>query len=470
MLTAHRLCRPCVTQRPAPCFRSRLGSLGTLVALQLLGCDAQRFDSSDNAEQPRSEDPTSREAVTVSEDPTSTSDMVVSSSAGQSSLSTAFSGREIETSASSADASTSEPDSLTAPTSSAGSQSATSSTDASRLPNPTIPVVSETTSTDTWAVSQPELDAALSVGPDTAADAGVSSAPDPTLPDASLPDAMTTESRATSSGTLDTSLPSETSATESASLPPASSSIDMPSSVPVSTEPRVCEVTRTLHGIVRDFPEDHPDMEPCDEPNVACSSEKGLVQVDLGADGKPVFTTAERREQSTVYSIDTFNQWFNDVPEVNSSTPFDLQITVQRYRDPMKRGYDSSDPPDGSPAGFGVDPKGFFPIDELNTTPRPHNYSFTYEVATSIEYTGGEELTVRGDDDIFVYLNRKLVIDLGGIHLPEEATVDFDEVASSLGMEPGNVYELHLFFAERHVEQSNLFISTTARFMECTGG
>ena len=129
--------------------------------------------------------------------------------------------------------------------------------------------------------------------------------------------------------------------------------------------------------------------------------------------------------------------------------------------------FDSDNPPADSPEGFNGDPNGFFPIDEWNTTERNHNYHFTYEVSSHIQYDGGETLTIRGDDDIFVYINRRLVIDLGGIHLPLEAEVDFDEVAEEIGLVPGNIYKFHLFFAERHVEQSNLRLSTTSHFFDC---
>lgn len=228
-----------------------------------------------------------------------------------------------------------------------------------------------------------------------------------------------------------------------------------------TSAPLVCRETRSLPGIVRDFSEAHPDMEPCDE--VDCRAEPGIVETTLGADDKPVLSDT-RDEDSTIQSAESFNQWFNDVDGVNVAVSFPLRIRTQRYLPPQKIGFDSANPPAGSPSGFGTDPRGFFPIDNLNDTTRPHNYSFTYEVTSFIEYTGGETLTVRGDDDIFVFINRQLVIDLGGIHLPQEATVELDE----LGLIPGNSYDLRLFFAERHVEQSNLYISTTARFMECT--
>lgn len=207
-------------------------------------------------------------------------------------------------------------------------------------------------------------------------------------------------------------------------------------------------------------------MEPCEYPGVECSGEQGLVETSLGPDDKPVFTSKPRRPSTTVTDAASFGQWFNDVPDVNVRSEFPLDLTLEEGSESVLT-YDSAHPPEGSPPGFLVAPTGFFPIDESNTSAHPHNYHFTYEVASKLEYSGGETLTVRGDDDIFVFINRQLVIDLGGIHLPESKTIDLDELAPELGLVPGNVYDFHLFFAERHVEQSNLSLTTTARFVNC---
>ena len=54
-----------------------------------------------------------------------------------------------------------------------------------------------------------------------------------------------------------------------------------------------------------------------------------------------------------------------------------------------------------------------------------------------------------------------LVIDLGGVHGPLEATVDLDAVADRIGLVRGERYPIHLFFAERHTSQSTFTIETT---------
>lgn len=60
-------------------------------------------------------------------------------------------------------------------------------------------------------------------------------------------------------------------------------------------------------------------------------------------------------------------------------------------------------------------------------------------------------------------INKKLVIDLGGRHAQTLGTVAVD----TLGLTKGNVYDLAVFHAERHTDQSNFQIQTTLAFTDC---
>jgi fibro-slime domain-containing protein len=194
-----------------------------------------------------------------------------------------------------------------------------------------------------------------------------------------------------------------------------------------------------LTATIRDFHITFPDM------NHDGIAETGIVANTLGADDKPVY--AHTGPTATVSGRDTFDDWYNDVPGVNLSTSLDIPLTTA----------------DSAKGVYSYDNTSFFPIDNLlfGNEGQPHNYAFTAEIATRFVYNGGDTFTFSGDDDVFVFINRTLAIDLGGIHSMMSQTVDLDAQADQLGMVKGGIYPMHIFFAERHMTGSDFVVETT---------
>jgi len=104
----------------------------------------------------------------------------------------------------------------------------------------------------------------------------------------------------------------------------------------------------------------------------------------------------------------------------------------------------------------------FFPIDGLLLGNfGAHNYHFTYQIAATFGYTpgAGQTFNFSGDDDVWVYFDKKLGIDLGGVHGSASASVNLDSLFGP-GKAAGN-YAFDFFFAERHTSESNLTITTS---------
>lgn len=69
----------------------------------------------------------------------------------------------------------------------------------------------------------------------------------------------------------------------------------------------------------------------------------------------------------------------------------------------------------------------------------------------------GQHFSVRGDDDIWVFIDNKLAIDLGGLHLPAPGYVDLDEFEGLSGkLEAGRRYDFDLYTCDRRTTMSNL--------------
>lgn len=215
-----------------------------------------------------------------------------------------------------------------------------------------------------------------------------------------------------------------------------------------------------LNVVVRDFTQAHVDFgQEKPSPWAAPGLYTGQVLPELGADRKPVINPA----RTPLDVIEGFEDWYTTIEGVNE--PYLMKLWLEP--DPAIEG------------SFLLDVNNFFPLDDHNTSPGdvqiggdgeengPHNFLFTTEIHTAFEYKRGEVFSFRGDDDVFVFINNQLVVDLGGIHGPVEGSVNLDAEAARLGLEVGQVYFLDMFQAERNPGGSNFQISTSLDFQEC---
>jgi fibro-slime domain-containing protein len=220
-----------------------------------------------------------------------------------------------------------------------------------------------------------------------------------------------------------------------------------------------------VKGIIRDFRKTFPDMEPCsnnsakvcdskhDEQHPGCESTgQCIVAMTLGADGKPQYAGPAGGTETTTGPAN-FNAWFHD-----TSNSMAAQVEM-----PL------------SPTGTGTyvyENMNFFPIDgqlfgneSTDGNGVSHNFNFTTEWHLVFTYQPGQTFRFHGDDDLWVFVDGKLVIDLGGIHNGHDATLQLD----TLGMAAGTDHLFEIFYCERHVTQSEIEIETTIQFTGSVG-
>jgi fibro-slime domain-containing protein len=195
-------------------------------------------------------------------------------------------------------------------------------------------------------------------------------------------------------------------------------------------------------------PYGHPDFE-C----YLGGHETGMVAPTLGPNGKP-----QHVANSQTYDQASFDRWYVSNPDYNRTYAQTLTL------------------PSIGNGAYQFSSSAFFPVDGIGFVGETcgggacevpltngHNFHFTSEIRYWFEYNGTEVLDFTGDDDVWVFINGHLAVDIGGVHGATNGSVDLSDpaTASSLGLSLGGIYEAVVFQAERHTTQSNYRLTLT---------
>jgi fibro-slime domain-containing protein len=191
-----------------------------------------------------------------------------------------------------------------------------------------------------------------------------------------------------------------------------------------------------LSATLLDFRTTQPDFNGTDLATINVNNppiDMGIVKTELDSNNLPVY--AGDPTTPTTTGEQDFDVWYRPTPGVNQSFSANLDMM-----------------PVTNQAGFfGYDNQEFFPIDNqgFGNEAEFHNFNFTMRTETSFIYKGQEIFSMASDDDSWMFINRQLAIDLGGLHDSHSGTVALDAVAAQFGLVVGTEYPLDVFYAER---------------------
>ena len=169
-------------------------------------------------------------------------------------------------------------------------------------------------------------------------------------------------------------------------------------------------------------------------------------------------------ENNGVYSFDAANEKNNYDTESRSIYEDDTARSLQFY--PIDGlGYDAilGDTTDKTDSPHEKDENG-----NITATVRPEhpNGSYTLRGEAQFVYQDNLYFEFSGDDDVYMYINGVLALDLGGAHGICTKRVNLKDVATKCHLTPGEVATFTFFYMERNSDASNFKIETNMELVQ----
>ncbi|MGL1903043.1 MAG: fibro-slime domain-containing protein [Fibrobacterales bacterium] len=229
-------------------------------------------------------------------------------------------------------------------------------------------------------------------------------------------------------------------------------------------------------------------------PNMGCTTNTangaviGLVGASLNSEGLPMANAASPRAAECRTS--KLTDWFKPLADSSNYNCQDIQMQPNT----VTGNYEFSsftEVLDTGDTHYATDPlvpnTGFFPLDDFinnknrigsaysskwnepyavdSTKGYQHNYHFCMKTQTSFTYRAGQQFIFNGDDDLWIFVDSTLALDIGGTHEPVSDTLSLDEFLAGEGTNTiGSRHTFDLFYCERHTLQSNIQIQTDIDF------
>jgi fibro-slime domain-containing protein len=213
------------------------------------------------------------------------------------------------------------------------------------------------------------------------------------------------------------------------------------------TSSSVAVIAPTLYSaIIRDFPYGSTEFRDFGRDDNNEGDSDSFVQALLGSNGLPLSTLTDTSYSRKIYSADSFAQWYTK-PDVLS---LNLDAT-----ETLDAGF------------FGFINYNKFPFTKQTSSAGGYfnRYCWTSEVHTKLTYDVAESssnptrIRVNSDDDIWVFLNGKLIINRAGIPGGGEE-VNLREIDHGLTGETGTA-DLAIFHAERREYDASLSVQSS---------